>query len=106
MPATARPARARAQRLVRAMVGKTLGYFEECDAEQIKHLRGHLLDLADGKVPMMHGQNLRAASMLLDRQSDRFLKNYRLELQRSLHEDISQVWPGHVQLPAPVQAQG
>lgn len=98
--------RARAQRLVRAMVGKTLGYFEERDAEQIKHLRGHLLDLADGKVPMMHGQNLRAASMLLDRQSDRFLKNYRLELQRSLHEDIAQVWPGMSQLSGPVQAQG
>ncbi|NBW49930.1 MAG: DUF1631 domain-containing protein [Betaproteobacteria bacterium] len=98
--------RARAQRLVRAMVGKTLGYFEERDTEQIKHLRGHLLDLADGKVPMMHGQNLRAASMLLDRQSERFLKNYRLELQRSLYEDIAQVWPGMSQLSAPVQAQG
>jgi hypothetical protein len=97
--------RARAQRLARAMVGKTLGYFEERDAEQIKHLRGHLLDLADGKVPMMHGQNLRAASMLLDRQSERFLKSYRKELQRALHEDIAQVWPGMSQVVAPVPAQ-
>lgn len=86
-------ASARAQRLVRAMVGKTLGYFEERDTEQVKHLRGHLLDLADGKVSMVQGQNLRAASMLLDRKTEHFLKNYRIALQHSLHEDMSQLWP-------------
>nr|WP_315465003.1 DUF1631 family protein [uncultured Rhodoferax sp.] len=97
--------RARAHRLVRALVGKTLGYFEERDTRHIQALRAHLLDLADGPLPMLQGQNLRAASMLLTRQSERFLKNYRAELQRALHEDMAQVWPGMHQLSTPVQAQ-
>lgn len=98
--------RARTQRLVRAMVGKTLGYFEERDTVQIKHLRGHLLDLADGKVSMLQGQNLRAAAVLLDRQGERFLKSYRSALQKTLHEDIAQVWPGLSTRTAPSEPAG
>lgn len=83
------------------MIGKTLGFFEERDTACIKHLRGHLLDLADGKVPMLQGQNLRAASMLLDRQPDRFLKSYRQQLQVALQEEVTTVWPHMSQLSAP-----
>lgn len=98
--------RARVQRLVRAMAGKTLGYFEERDADQLTHLRGHLRDLADGKVPILQGQNLRAAAQLLDRQSERFLKSYRTELKQALHEDIAQVWPGISQSATPAASHG
>lgn len=94
--------RARAQRLVRAMVGKTLGYLEERDTACVQHLRGHLLDLADGKVPMLQGQNLRAAAMLLDRQAPRFLGSFRKALQKTLHDEIADVWPAfhHASAPA------
>lgn len=99
--------RARAQRLVRAMVGKTLGYLEERDTACIQHLRGHLLDLADGKVPMLQGQNLRAAAMLLDRQAARFTSSLRKALQQAIHDEIADVWPAFNQAattnhPAPV----
>lgn len=85
--------RARAQRLVRAMIGKTRGYLEERDTACVQHLRGHLLDLADGKVPMQRGQNLRAAAMLLDRQAPRFLDCFRKAVQQALQEEIADVWP-------------
>lgn len=93
--------RARAQRLVRAMVGRTLGFFEERDTANLKHLRGHLLDLADGKLTVIQGQNLRAASVLLDRQPERFLKSYRHQLQLALQEEVATIWPALTQLSAP-----
>lgn len=93
--------RARAQRLVRAMVGRTLGFFEERDTANLKHLRGHLLDLADGKLPVIQGQNLRAASVLLDRQPERFLKSYRHQLQLALQDEVGTIWPALTQLSAP-----
>lgn len=85
--------RAQALRLVRAMMGKTLGYFEDREDAQLKQIRAHLLDLADGKLPLLQSQNLRTAAVLLDRQADKFKRLYRDALQQSLQEDIQTVWP-------------
>jgi hypothetical protein len=93
--------RARAQRLARAMVGKTLGYFETHDTDSVKHLRGHLLDLADGRVAILQSQNLRVAAMLLDRQALVFLKAYRQQLQSTLNEEVASLWPGAASAPSP-----
>jgi hypothetical protein len=93
--------RARAQRLVRAMVGKTLGYFETHDTDSVKHLRGHLLDLADGKVATLQSQNLRVAAMLLERQAPVFLKAYRQQLQSTLNDEVVNLLPGAASAPSP-----
>jgi hypothetical protein len=85
--------RAQALRLVRAMMGKTLGYFEDREDAQLKQIRAHLLDLADGKLPLLQSQNLRTAAVLLDRQAEKFKRLYRDALQQSLQEEVHNVWP-------------
>ncbi|MDR7304803.1 DUF1631 family protein [Rhodoferax saidenbachensis] len=85
--------RAQALRLVRAMMGKTLGYFEDREEAQLKQFRVHLLDLADSKLPLLHSQNLRTAAMLLDRQATAFNRLYRDALQQTLNEEVRAVWP-------------
>lgn len=97
--------RAQALRLVRAMMGKTLGYFEDRENAQLKQLRTHLLDLADSKLPLLQSQNLRTAAMLLDRQSAAFNRLYRDALQQTLNEEVRAVWPEMEKLgakPAPL----
>ena len=85
--------RAQALRLVRAMMGKTLGYFEDREDSQLKQIRAHLLDLADSKLPLLQSQNLRTAAVLLDRQSEKFKRLYRDALQHCLQEEVQTVWP-------------
>lgn len=85
--------RAQAVRLVRAMMGKTLGYFEDREDAQLKQIRAHLLDLADSKLPLLQSQNLRNAAVLLDRQSEKFKRGYREALQQCLQEEVLAVWP-------------
>jgi hypothetical protein len=97
-------ARAQALRLVRAMMGRTLGYFEDREDAQLTAIRSHLLDLADSKLPLLQSQNLRTAAMLLDRQSDTFKRLYREALQRNLQEEMLLAWPG-MQALAPAAAQ-
>lgn len=96
-------ARAQALRLVRAMMGRTLGYFEDREDAQLTQIRSHLLDLADGKLPLLHSQNLRTAAMLLDRQAATFKRLYRDALQRNLQEEMQLAWPG-MQALAPATA--
>ena len=50
--------RAQVLRLVRAMMGKTLGYFEDREDAQLKQIRAHLLDLADSKLPLLQSLSL------------------------------------------------
>ena len=85
--------RAQALRLVRAMMGKTLGYFEDREDAQLKQIRTHLLDLADSKLPLLQSQNLRTAAVLLDRQATTFKRLYREALQQCLQEEVQAVWP-------------
>ena len=85
--------RAQVLRLVRAMMGKTLGYFEDREDAQLKQIRAHLLDLADSKLPLLQSQNLRNAAVLLDRQSEKFKRGYREALQQCLQEEMLAVWP-------------
>lgn len=97
--------RAQALRLVRAMMGKTLGYCQDREDSQLKQIRAHLLDLADSKLPLLQSQNLRNAAVLLDRQADKFKRLYRDALQQCLQEEIQTVWPEMEKLgakPAPV----
>ncbi len=96
--------RAQALRLVRAMMGKTLGYFEDREDAQLKQIRAHLLDLADSKLPLLQSQNLRTAAVLLDRQADRFKRLYRDALQHSLQEEVQTVWPELQKLGSPSTA--
>jgi hypothetical protein len=97
-------ARAQALRLVRAMMGRTLGYFEDREDAQLTQIRSHLLDLADSKLPLLQSQNLRTAAMLLDRQAETFKRLYRDALQRNLQEEMLLAWPG-MQALAPAAAQ-
>jgi hypothetical protein len=97
--------RAQALRLVRAMMGKTLGYFEDREDAQLKQIRAHLLDLADSKLPLLQSQNLRTAAVLLDRQATAFNRLYRDALQQTLNEEVRAVWPEMEKLgakPAPL----
>lgn len=96
-------ARAQALRLVRAMMGRTLGYFEDREDAQLTQIRSHLLDLADGKLPLLQAQNLRTAAMLLDRQAASFKRLYRDALQRNLQDEMHQAWPA-MQTVAPAAA--
>jgi len=96
--------RAQALRLVRAMMGKTLGYFEDREDAQLKQIRAHLLDLADSKLPLLQSQNLRTAAVLLDRQSAQFKRLYRDALQQSLQEEVQTVWPELQKLGTPAPA--
>ena len=70
-------ARAKALRLVGAMMGRTLGYFQDREDAQLTQIRSHLLDLADSKLQQLQSQNLRTAALLLDRQADAFKRLYR-----------------------------
>jgi hypothetical protein len=96
-------ARAQALRLVRAMMGRTLGYFEDREDAQLTQIRSHLLDLADSRLPLLQSQNLRTAAMLLDRQAETFKRLYRDALQRNLQEEMQLAWPG-MQTVAPAAA--
>jgi hypothetical protein len=96
-------ARAQALRLVRAMMGRTLGYFEDREDAQLTQIRSHLLDLADSRLPLLQSQNLRTAAMLLDRQAETFKRLYRDALQRNLQEEMQLAWPG-MQALAPAAA--
>jgi len=90
--------RAQALRLVRTMMGKTLGYFEDREDAQLKQIRAHLLDLADSKLPLLQSQNLRTVAVLLDRQGEKFKRLYREALQTSLQEEMQTAWPALQQL--------
>ena len=99
--------RAQALRLVRAMMGKTLAYFEDREDSQLKLIRAHLLDLSDSKLPLLQSQNLRTAAVLLDRQAEKFKPLYRSALQQCLQEEMLSVWPELEKLvskPVPIQA--
>ncbi len=86
-------ARARAQRLMRTLVGKTLTFFADHEVEQVKKVRDHLWDLADGKVSVVQSQNLRTAATLLDRRSADFLKCYRTTVRECLEEELRSALP-------------
>ena len=99
--------RAQALRLVRAMMGRTLAYFEDREESQLKLIRAHLLDLADSKLPLLQSQNMRTAAVLLDRQAEKFKPLYRSALQQCLQEEMLSAWPELEKLvskPVPIQA--
>ena len=92
-PATTPEQRAKALRLVRTLMGKTLGYFEDREDAQIYQIRARLFELADSKLPLLQSQNLRTAAMLLDRQAVKFKRLYRDAIQQCLQEEIQGIWP-------------
>lgn len=76
------------RRLLRAMVGKTLAYFAERETMQIKLVRDHLLDIADGKLSLSQAQNVRSAAVILDRRGDAFKRAYQEAMQAGLDEEL------------------
>lgn len=93
VPSTTPEQRAKALRLVRTLMGKTLGYFEDREDAQINQIRARLFELADSKLPLLQSQNLRTAAMLLDRQAVKFKRLYRDAIQQCLQEEIQGIWP-------------
>ena len=87
--ASSRHAGALTQRLVQAMVAKTSRYFGDHGAAMVKRVREHLLDVADSKVTLSQGQNMRSAAVLLDRQAGPFLACFAKALQQCMNEEIS-----------------
>ncbi len=77
------------QRLVQAMVAKTNRYFGDHAVAMVKRVREHLLDVADSKVTLAQGQNMRSAAILLDRQAGPFLAQFAKALQQCMDEEIS-----------------
>jgi hypothetical protein len=87
--ASSRHSGALTQRLVQAMVAKTNRYFGDHAAAMVKRVREHLLDVADSKVTLAQGQNMRSAAILLDRQAGPFLAAFAKSLQQCMDEEIS-----------------
>ena len=79
-----RESRAWRRRLLRAMVGKALAYFAERETMQIKMVRDHLLDIADGKLALSQAQNVRSAAVILDRRAEAFKRGYQEAMQAAL----------------------
>lgn len=77
------------QRLVQAMVAKTQRYFQDQTAPMIKRVREHLLDVADSKVTLAQGQNMRSAAVLLDRQAAAFADAFTKAMQQCMDEEIA-----------------
>ncbi|MBK9575327.1 MAG: DUF1631 domain-containing protein [Rhodoferax sp.] len=76
------------RRLLRAMVGKTLAFFAERETMQLKLVRDHLLDIADGKLSLTQAQNVRSAAVILDRRGDAFKRAYQEAMQAGLDEEL------------------
>lgn len=87
--ASSRHSGALTQRLIQAMVAKTNRYFGDNATAMVKRVREHLLDVADSKVTLAQGQNLRSAAILLDRQVGPFLACFAKALQKCMDEEIS-----------------
>ncbi|APW43346.1 DUF1631 family protein [Rhodoferax saidenbachensis] len=92
-PLSGPQSRALAQRLVRAMVGKTLTFFADHQVAFLKQVRAQLLDRADGKPSLLQGQHLRSAAVLLDRQADAFLRGFGQTLQQCVNEEVRAAFP-------------
>lgn len=92
--ATSRHSGALTQRLIQAMVAKTSRYFGDNAAAMVKRVREHLLDVADSKVTLAQGQNMRSAAVLLDRQAGPFLTCFAKALQDCMNEEISSTMAG------------
>jgi hypothetical protein len=92
-PLSGPQSRALAQRLVRAMVGKTLTFFADHQVAFLKQIRGQLLDRADGKPSLLQGQHLRSAAVLLDRQADAFLRGFGQTLQQCVNDEVRTAFP-------------
>jgi hypothetical protein len=88
-----RESRAWKRRLLRAMVGKALAYFAERETMQIKMVRDHLLDIADGKLSLSQAQNVRSAAVMLDRRAEAFKRGYQEAMQAALDEEITAALP-------------
>ena len=82
-------ANALTQRLVQAMVAKTQRYFADHAVPMTKRVREHLLDVADSKVTLAQGQNLRSAAVLLDRQAAAFVAQFAKALESCMDEEIT-----------------
>lgn len=71
------------------MVAKTNRYFGDHAVAMVKRVREHLLDVADSKVTLAQGQNMRSAAVLLDRQAGPFLDGFARALQQCMGEEIA-----------------
>ncbi|MBK9236128.1 MAG: DUF1631 domain-containing protein [Rhodoferax sp.] len=81
------------RRLLRAMVGKTLAFLAERETMQIKLVRDHLLDIADGKLSLAQAQNVRSAAVILDRRGEAFKRAFQDAMQAALDEELAIALP-------------
>ncbi len=70
------------------MVGKTLAFFAERETMQLKLVRDHLLDIADGKLSLSQAQNVRSAAVILDRRGDAFKRAFQEAMQAGLDDEL------------------
>lgn len=88
-----RDSNVRARRYVRSLIDKTRAYFGQHQADHLKLIRDHLIDLLDARPPQSQANNLRSAWSLLDKQAEAFNSAFQAALQVSMDEELLLVLP-------------
>lgn len=90
---TGRDSNVQARRHLRSLIDKTLAYFGQHQADYLKLIREHLLDLLEARPPQEQANNLRSAWSLLDKQADAFNSAFQAALQTLMEDEVHLVFP-------------
>jgi hypothetical protein len=82
-----------ARRHFRTLIAKSLVYFAEREADNLRLVRDHLLVLVDARPSQAQAQNLRSAYTLLGKQADAFHRAFRTAIQSSIDDEARLALP-------------
>jgi hypothetical protein len=91
--AAGRDATVFANRHLRGLIGQTLAYFAEHEAENLASLRAHLLELAEARPSLERMQNLRSASHVLKQHAEKFNSAFQEALQAAMEGELQSLLP-------------
>jgi hypothetical protein len=89
----ARDVNVQARRHIRNLIAKSLLYFAEREADNLRMVREHLLVLMDARPSQTQAQNLRSAYVLLGKQAETFHRALRAALQSTIDDEARLAFP-------------
>jgi len=88
-----RDVQVQARRHLRKLIAKSLVYFAQREADNLRMVREHLLVLMDARPSQVQAQNLRSAYVLLGKQAEAFHRAFRTAIQSSIDDEARLAFP-------------
>lgn len=88
------------RRHLRGLIARSLVFFAEREADNLRRVREHLLHVMDGRPSAGQSQNLRSAYVLLDKKADVFNQAFRAAIQSTIDEEALLAFPDTTAVPA------